>query len=275
MQESLTATNNPLQLAFERGEPISQDAPIGFACRGCGHRCCVNMDVLVSPPEAARILWHLERHPDLAARIAKPWGTMQLGGSSGLPLTQLRFVPLGDDLNRCPFLSPVYNAQGEWQQMAWCAIRAVRPAVCRLYPLGRVTALGDDGRAGEQDYRIIDRCAGFEPAPVGPLPPRYTPPGNQTVRQWVSEQVNADQTAEKTYYLTVVVPAFVTAHMHAPTDDNPGGVLSESDALELGRTLMYDPPAPPPDPGDDHAFLMAWLGSLARHVPELAAALKA
>ena len=274
MREPLPTTNESLARALARGEPVALDQPFGFACRGCGHQCCVNTVVLVSPPEAARILWHLDRHPDLASRIEKPWGTLQVGGSSGLPLIQLRFVPFENNLTRCPFLAPVYNTKGTWLQMAWCGIREARPTVCRLYPLGRMSALGDDSRPHDQDYRIIDHCAGFEPAEAGHVPPGYTPPGNQTVREWVAQQVDAEQSAEKDYYLAKVVPAYVQAHLHAPTEDNPEGFLSESEALELGRQLFYNPPATPPDSQDDHQTIMAWLALLVCLVPKLGARFK-
>ena len=96
MREPLPTTNESLARAFARGEPVALDQPFGFACRGCGHQCCINTVVLVSPPEAAHILWHLDRHPDLASRIEMLWGTLQIGGSSGLPATFRRAERSGD-----------------------------------------------------------------------------------------------------------------------------------------------------------------------------------
>ncbi len=36
------------------------------------------------------------------------------------------------------------DRNGNWLDMAWCAIREARPSVCRLYPVGRVK---NDGSA--------------------------------------------------------------------------------------------------------------------------------
>ncbi len=109
---------HPLAQAFARAEPIGPDDPFPFTCRGCGQRCCVNTDVLVSPPEAARISWHLARRSQLAHLQFGEWGALFIGGATGLPLVRLDFVPVAEQLAHCPFLVPLFSSAGEWQQQA-------------------------------------------------------------------------------------------------------------------------------------------------------------
>lgn len=278
--------NNPIYQKFTQGDPITYESPLGFACRGCGPLCCVNTEVMVTPPEAARIIWYLDRHPKLADALRREnirWGAMILGGSTGLPLVLLNFIPFKedspDDGRRCLFLAPVYGgdpAGPHWLGMAWCAIREARPGPCRIFPLGRVIAgpKADVNDPARWEYRIVARCPGFEPAaPDEPTPPGYAPPTpSQTVRHWVAQQLDSDQEMEKNFYMMQVVSAYMQRRLHAPTDDSPDGRLPEGAALALGR-LFYAPPPAPADPADDHSVIMHWLASLAEQAPALEAAL--
>lgn len=267
---SSTSAANPLLQTFARGEPIALDAPFGFACRGCGHRCCVNTDVLVSPPEAARIIWYLERHPELAALKNSSWGELLIGGATGLPLMRLNFIALNDETHYCPFLMPVCDERHTWPRMAWCGIREARPAVCRIFPLGRMAATSNQtkqGNALDYEYRIVERCPGFEAAPDDQVPPDYTPPNHQTVRAWLAKQIDLDQEAEKNFYIGEVLPAFMRAQLHAPTENSPDGLLTEGMALKLGHLLFYNPPPRPFETRQDHAVIMVWLKSMLDVVP--------
>ncbi len=248
----------------------------------CGHLCCVDTTVLVTPPEVARINWYLRRHPELEAALKDRdirWGTMFLGGSTGLPVVQLDFVPFDErdpqSARHCPFLLPVYGSDPEkprWLNMAWCGIREARPSVCRLFPVGRV--LLDPNSADQPEaweYRIVQRCPGFEPAPLGEAtPPGYQPPDpKQTVRAWLAGQMNPDQEREKEFYMHKVLPAFMAERLHAPTEDNPDGLLPEGIALPLLGRLLYSPPSPPSDSAQDHPAIMAWLEELRTRPKEL------
>lgn len=265
---------NPLYQSFAVGELIQYDGPFGFACRGCGHLCCIDKTVLVTPPEAARIIWYLHRHPQLEAGLRSRnirWGSLFLGGSSGLPVLQINFIPMEEtnpqSPRHCPFLAPVYRGDPEhprWANMAWCGIREARPSVCRIFPIGRASYDPANSEHPENwEYRIVEHCPGFEAAGAGEaVPPSYQPPDpQQTVRDWLVQQINPDQEQEKNFYLQAVVPVFMQAHLHAPTADCPQGLLSEPLALALGQ-IFYSPPPPPADPAEDHATIMAWLEGL-------------
>jgi Fe-S-cluster containining protein len=246
----------------------------------------VDTTVLVTPPEAARITWYLQRHPELEAALKDrgiKWGAMFLGGSTGLPVVQLNFIPLDErdpqSARHCPFLLPVYGNDPEkphWLKMAWCGIREARPSVCRLFPVGRVLlAPNSADRPEAWEYRIVHRCPGFEPAGPGEAtPPGYHPPdATQTVRDWLAHQMDSDQEGEKELYMHHVLPAFMAERLHAPTDDSPDGLLPEAVTPALLGRLLYSPPPPPSDPAQDHPVIMAWLKDLQTRAPELKAIL--
>jgi|GEM_PF-3586455 len=265
---------NPLYQSFAAGQLIQYDGPLGFACRGCGHLCCIDKTVLITPPEAARIIWYLRRHPQLEASLRERnirWGSLFLGGSSGLPVLEINFIPLEagnpNSPKYCPFLTPVYGGDPQkprWLNMAWCGIREARPSVCRIFPLGRVSFdLGNPQRPENWEYRIMERCPGFETAnPGDAVPPGYQPPDSQqTIQAWLAQQIDPAQEEEKNFYLQTVIPAFMQAHLHASTDDCPEGILTEPLALALGQ-IFYSPPPPPLNSAEDHSIIMAWLGGL-------------
>ncbi len=99
------------------------------------------------------------------------------------------------------------------------------------------------------------------------MPPDYTPPNHQTVRAWLAKQIDLDQEAEKNFYIGEVLPAFMRAQLHAPTENSPHGLLTEGMALKLGHLLFYNPPPRPFETRQDHAVIMEWLTSMLDVVP--------
>jgi Fe-S-cluster containining protein len=266
--------DNPVFDVLTQSIPIAANAPLGFSCRGCGHLCCVNKTIHVTPPEAARIVWHLVRNPKLQASLNQrnvQWGLLYVSANTGLPGMQLAFIPFNasrpTEGNHCPFFSPVFkqDAPGSaprWAGLAYCAIHTARPGACRTYPVGmlknkRTTDLD------EVQYIILERCPGFEtPGPDDIVAPGYKLPGSgQTVRDYVGAQRNIEQDIERDYYYYDVVPAYLDANRHATTPDAPDGTLTDDEVMEMGK-LFYVPPAPPADPADDHTAIMQWLDEL-------------
>jgi hypothetical protein len=86
--------------------------------------------------------------------------------------------------------------------------------------------------------------------------------------------MDAEQEAERNFYLSEVVTAFVRAHVHAPTEDCPEGLLPENAALSLGLRLLYSPPAAPADPAQDNTVIMSWLTTILNFVPVIAGAVR-
>ncbi len=230
--------------------------PFPFACRGCGKLCCADTDVLVSPPEAAHIAWYLKREN---FELKNPrWGILSLGGSTGLPVLKLAFAPwekAPGNHRYCPFLVPLPGGENA----ARCGIYPVRPAPCRLFPLGRLIRLDDKS----EKYVVMEHCPGFEPPlPGEPLPEGYqAPPPGQTAESWAHKRINPEQDAEKRLYVEVI-QAYMERGLHAPTRDSPNGLLSIQSALTLGERFFYNLPPAPDDPPLDHERIMGWLFSL-------------
>lgn len=256
---------NPAFRDWDASEPVAPGDPMGFSCRGCGHLCCVNKTIILAPPEATRIVWFLQRHPEKSAALASRggrWASASVSAVTGLPTLQLTFMPF--DAARpqlgahCVFLSPVFEGAAgglRYSGVAECAIHAARPSACRIFPLGLLRT--SEARA---EYRVVERCPGFSPAQPGePVWEGYRPPDPAvTVQAWAEQQLLREQTHEREWYFTEVVPAFQARDMHATTDDAPGGRLGDEDVLEL-VALFFGPPPRPDDPRDDHAAIMRWL----------------
>lgn len=254
------------------GEPIGFDDSFAFSCRGCGHLCCVNQEILISPPEAYRIAWAIDRNPLLREHIHSnhiQWAELFVGGSTGLPCLTLNFQESGNGLKPCPFLMPAIDQHNKFVGLAWCAIHAARPSACRIYPLGRMMTM-PEGAKSEADpatwtYRIVNRCDGFGYPISGPVPPGYAPPDpKQSVRQFVSAQTDADLDSEKQFYLHDIIPAFMQAGLHAPTDQSPAGLLSEQFVTRTLGLPFYSPPPTPATPDLDHEAVLERLRLLAK-----------
>lgn len=258
---------------FLAGAQLTAESPLGFSCRGCGHLCCVDNEVFLTPPEAARVTWFLRRRPALEARLREAgiaWGVLFIGESTGLPNLKLNRLPVDArqpaGRSYCVFLSPISADRGVGPRptgLYGCGIHSARPGACRLFPVGRVDLRGAD-HPDQTRYGIVARCPGFEAAPAGePLPPGYRPPDPlQTVGDWVATQLDPQQEVERSSYLTEVIPALRAAGLHAPTADSPDGRLDDEAALNLGYDRLFNPPAPPDDPREDHAVLMEWMETL-------------
>lgn len=269
----MVPSEHPIFRQFLDAEPVQATDPLGFSCKGCGHLCCVNREIYLLPPEAARIVWFLLRHPDRERHLREhdiQWGEIVIGGSTGLPGGRLNFLPIDPNHpgrgTRCPFLAPVRQTLADGSKrtiMHWCGLHTARPSPCRLFPIGVVTA-SDGSGAAERSYCIVDRCPGFAPAAAGePVPPDYAPAdSSQTVADWLGGQDHPETQAERDFYLYTVAPAFLEAGLHAATEETPGGLLTDAEVTRLGKEHFFRAPMPPDDPARDHETILAWLRSL-------------
>jgi len=275
-----SAMNNPILRAFLEGESVMLDQPLGFNCRGCGLKCCVNQDILVTPPEALRLAWAAQENEALMAHLSRHrlhWLDVMDGGSSGLPVGMIHFVPVATGVTVCPFLAVDAKNPGQ----AVCAARDGRPGACRIYPLGRmsVTDRAETDRTSDEwvraqgapdtwEWRVIARCAGFQaPAAGEPLPPGYrAAPEGQTARQWLAGQMDERIEYEKNFYLHQITKAYMEAHLHVPTNDCPGGRISSNGAFQVLAQAFYGAALRPVphsgDPAEDHETVMRFLRGL-------------
>lgn len=91
-----------------QGELITLEQPFNFSCRGCGFMCCYNMEISLTPPEYAVILWYLARSP-LGKVIQESnikWADMSLGETTGLPIAG---ITLNRQRIRAPATAPSYS----------------------------------------------------------------------------------------------------------------------------------------------------------------------
>ncbi|MCC7143008.1 MAG: hypothetical protein IT349_12980 [Candidatus Eisenbacteria bacterium] len=259
---------------YEQAQPVEPHEPLGFSCRGCGQICCTNVRLFMTPPEAMRILWHLERHTRLAQSLQARgirWGDLSIGHSSGLPTLQMCLEPIDRSTDRgdarCPFLVPVHRTvagRSEPTGMHWCGLHAARPVACRTFPLG---VRAENGAI--TGHAITARCPGFEPAAEGEVvPPDYIPPSpDQTVEAWIGAQLDPEQMAETRFYVTEVMGGYLDQGLHVSTEDNPEGELDDDQVVRLGAEFFYRPIPAPVDPDEDHATLMGWMRELIEALP--------
>ena len=101
--------------------PLRPDDEFITGCARCGQCCRNRSDIILSPYDIYHLAHGLDMHP---LEVIRNYGSVYVGQTSHIPLVSLRYVKEGDG-TVCPFLKPV---------------NAFKPAVCRMYPLGRATS---------------------------------------------------------------------------------------------------------------------------------------
>lgn len=141
--------------------PLNLDDTFQFKCRGCG-KCCRNReDILLTARDIYNIACFLGRTTEY---IFNRYCESYVGSSSRMPLVRLR--PSGPT-KACPL-----------QLNKRCIVHEAKPAVCALYPLGRVADMQDM----EEDAAtpaIIEPKYFLQPTKCG------SPDRAQTVRSWL------------------------------------------------------------------------------------------
>ncbi len=91
------------------------------SCKGC-NKCCTGMggSIVLDPYD----VWMLKKHLGKGFQELLNEGRIELNMVDGLILPNLKM----DSGDRCSFL----NEEGR------CSIHAVRPGICRIFPLGRI-----------------------------------------------------------------------------------------------------------------------------------------
>jgi hypothetical protein len=132
---------------------LGKDDSFNFGCNQCGQCCKEREDILLPPLDLFKIAIHLNR---TIKGVLSDYCESYEGATSKLPVVRIK--PQG---NRriCPFLR-----QGK------CRVQPVKPAVCALFPIGRMTNF----ETGKFIYFL-------QPNPCG------NKNQSQTVRQWLEE----------------------------------------------------------------------------------------
>ena len=136
---------------------LTADDPFRFHCTQCG-KCCINReDILLTPLDLFRIANELKL--SLKEFIGQ-YCELYIGPDSHFPIIRLK--PRGS-IKRCPLLK---NRR--------CSVHKAKPAMCAMFPIGRVIAFPEDGTSSN--------------APV--IEYFYMNPGcgnntrTQTIREW-------------------------------------------------------------------------------------------
>ena len=132
-----------------------------FSCHGklsCFNRCCRNKHLPLTPYDVIRIKRALHLFSD---DFLTRYAVYRLDPASGFPILSLR---MNGSEKECPFV-----------RRDGCKIYDDRPMACRLFPLGRFSASGDEK---EDIFYLLDikGCEGIKETTV------------QVVNQWNSEQ---------------------------------------------------------------------------------------
>lgn len=108
---------------------IGPDETFKFHCTQCG-KCCINReDILLNPFDLFRASKELRMRPrDFVEKYCDTY----LGDSSCIPIVRLRSRGM---IKRCPLLK---NQK--------CSIHNAKPAVCAMFPIGRVVRVDAEKR---------------------------------------------------------------------------------------------------------------------------------
>jgi len=120
----------------------------------CFNKCCAKLQLLLTPYDIVRIKNRLSLGSDEFLEIHTDTVIDQ---QNRFPMVRLKMKEDGT----CPFVTK----EG-------CAIYEDRPEACRLYPLGRASALVVSGKRATEKYFLVqeDHCLGFQENKIWTLP---------------------------------------------------------------------------------------------------------
>jgi len=135
-----------------------------FSCHkglSCFNSCCQNKHLPLTPYDILRMRNALKLHSD---DFLERYTLYRLDPKSGFPILS---VKMGDEEGICPFVGP-----------DGCTIYDDRPTACRLFPLGRSSGIGQDGKVREEFFYLLDTpgCEGVKEKKV------------QSVERWRDDQ---------------------------------------------------------------------------------------
>ena len=149
---------------------IGIDDTFRFHCTRCG-RCCINReDILLNPKD----IFNLSAGLELSAQeLIEKYCEVYIGPDSRIPI--VRLLPVGAD-KRCPFLKE-----------RKCSVHKTKPAVCAMYPIGRMLTFDPETQALSKDIKYV-----FQDPQCGSKSETHT------VRSWLSD---FDMAAEDEFFV--------------------------------------------------------------------------
>ena len=148
----MTIKENKIDFQGSSLDLISIDDTFYFHCTKCGKCCKDRDDIMLSPFDLYRLAKFLGKDIEEVVLSYTRW---HIGATSKIPVV---IMHMRGEKRTCPFLDH-----------RKCRIHAAKPAVCALYPLGRI---GEEN--GEIRYMVQTIYCGNQDEP-------------HTVREWLSE----------------------------------------------------------------------------------------
>jgi len=159
---------------------LDKDDSFAFGCNQCGCCCREREDILLTPMDLYKIAKHLNK---TVADVIHDYCEFYEGNISKIPVVRIK---PREYRRTCPF-----SDKGR------CIVHAVKPAVCALFPLGRMT----NGETGEFTYFL-------QPVPCG------NKKQTQTVREWLNEfSILDEEDFTKTWHKNVGVVAEIMINL--------------------------------------------------------------
>lgn len=149
---TMTTEENKVEFRGTSLDLISVDDTFYFRCTKCGKCCKERDDIILSPYDLYRMAKYLGKEIEDIINSYTRW---HIGESSKLPVVMMR---MRGEKRTCPFLDKHK-----------CRIHEAKPAVCALFPLGRIAQENGDIRYLIQPIF----CGGHDK--------------RQTVREWIAE----------------------------------------------------------------------------------------
>ena len=132
-------------------KPFSDKDPFQFECHAgvsCFTECCARLRLLLTPYDILRIKNRLNIFSD---QFLEQYTETLFDYHARFPMVKLSMKK--DEGHRCPFVTD-----------KGCSIYEDRPESCRLYPIGRASALVDREAETREKYFIVSEahCRGFK-----------------------------------------------------------------------------------------------------------------
>ncbi len=131
-------------------KPFSEETPFQFECHpgiSCFTECCARLRLLLTPYDILRMKKRLGIPSD---QFLEQYTETLLDQHPRFPMVKLKMKQ--EKGHRCPFVTE-----------KGCTIYEDRPEACRLYPVGRASALVDRETNAREKYFVVEEahCRGF------------------------------------------------------------------------------------------------------------------
>ena len=131
-------------------KPFSNEVPFQFECHGgisCFTECCAKLRLILTPYDILRMKNRLNIPSD---QFLEQFTETLFERQARFPMVKLKMKK--DEGHRCPFVTE-----------KGCSIYEDRPEACRLYPVGRASALVAQEMAAREKYFVVNEahCKGF------------------------------------------------------------------------------------------------------------------